>query len=622
MTFTRYDADAARPLPAGSFSYSGFANDNIELIQSWQLKDASLWARLVEQFRNGLDNDRRRWRSEYWGKLMRGAAMTYAYTLDDGLYKILEETVYDLLSTQDELGRITSYDLEHEFSGWDIWGRKYVLLGLQHFMEISRDEELSEKITRAMMAHADYIIEKVGRGISQIPLDDTSSHWLAMNSHSILEPMVRLYNLTGEKRYLDFSSYIVENGGVGGEGNDIFRLALEGELYPYQYPTDKAYEMMSCFEGLLEYARATGEEKWFSAVLRFADKLIESDITLIGCAGCSHEQLDNSRYTQTDYTKDGLMQETCVTVTFMKLCYQLLRLTGDPKYADQIEIASYNALLGAVNTEKCTTNSGFHFDSYSPLILNTRGRFNGGFLPLDSLEAPSYPEGTQFFGCCTAISAAGLALMPTYSVMSTDRGIIINEYFAGSFDFEVNSGDRIRITSVTEYPYGDKVTLSVSTDKAVRFELRARVPAWSKTASASVCGEAVISDGRSFVIDREWRDGDTLELCFDMRPRVILPEGEDNVGSGKLMAIAAGPIVLARDARLGGDISLPVEIKTDGNGYVTNITRSAHTDFSTQLCYELDSFGEKIKLIDYASAGKTWDERSLMTAWLPIKDLK
>jgi hypothetical protein len=107
-----------------------------------------------------------------------------------------------------------------------------------------------------------------------------------------------------------------------------------------------------------------------------------------------------------------------------------------------------------------------------------------------------------------------------------------------------------------------------------------------------------------------------------MRPRVILPEGEDNVGSRKLMAIAAGPIVLARDARLGGDISLPVEIKTDSDGYVTNITRSAHTDFPTQLCYELDSFGEKIKLIDYASAGKTWDERSLMTAWLPIKDLK
>ena len=226
MTFSRTDKDIARALPAGAFIYSGNAAENIELIQSWQLKDRELWKILVEQFRNGFDNERRRWRSEYWGKLMRGAAMTYAYTLDDELYAVLEETVLDLLTVQDELGRITSYDLEHEFSGWDIWGRKYVLLGLQHFMEISKSAELNGRITAAMMAHADYIIKKIGKGEGQIPLDDTSGHWLAMNSHTILEPMVRLYNLTGEKRYLDFSSYIVENGGIGGEGNNIFELAL------------------------------------------------------------------------------------------------------------------------------------------------------------------------------------------------------------------------------------------------------------------------------------------------------------------------------------------------------------------------------------------------------------
>ena len=267
MTFSRTDKDIARALPAGAFIYSGNAAENIELIQSWQLKDRELWKILVEQFRNGFDNERRRWRSEYWGKLMRGAAMTYAYTLDDELYAVLEETVLDLLTVQDELGRITSYDLEHEFSGWDIWGRKYVLLGLQHFMEISKSAELNGRITAAMMAHADYIIKKIGKGEGQIPLDDTSGHWLAMNSHTILEPMVRLYNLTGEKRYLDFSSYIVENGGIGGEGNNIFELALEGKLAPFEYPTNKAYEMMSCFEGLIEYARVTGEEKWFRAAI-------------------------------------------------------------------------------------------------------------------------------------------------------------------------------------------------------------------------------------------------------------------------------------------------------------------------------------------------------------------
>ena len=136
-----------------------------------------------------------------------------------------------------------------------------------------------------------------------------------------------------------------------------------------------------------------------------------------------------------------------------------------------------------------------------------------------------------------------------------------------------------------------------------------------------LCGESVENkiDGNTLTIVRKWRDGDTVELELDMRPRVVYPFGENNPGKDKFVAIEAGPVVLARDARLGGDISLPVEVKVDEEGYVENVSLSKNDAFSTQICYELDSFGEKIKLIDYSSAGKTWDESSFMTAWLPIK---
>lgn len=623
MKFTNSDPDVARPLPEGSFIYSGFANDNIELIKEWQLKDRSLWASLVDQFRNGLDNEKRRWRCEYWGKLMRGAAMTYLYTLDDELYAILEETVEDLLSTQDELGRITSYDAEHEFSGWDIWGRKYVLLGLRHFIEISKSSELNDRIISAMKAEADYIIEKVGGGISQIPIDDTSTYWLAMNSHSILEPMVCLYNITGEQRYLDFSAYIVDNGGVAGEGNNIFELAYENDKAPFQYPASKAYEMMSCFEGLLEYARVTGEEKWKTAVINFANRLYETDITIIGCAGCTHEQLDNATVKQTDDTYKGLMQETCVTVTWMKLCYQLLRLTGESKYAEWIETASYNALLGAVNTERRTTNLGFHFDSYSPLMLNTRGRAAGGLMPLDCPEASEYLEGTRFFGCCTAIAAAGLALMPLYSVMKTDNGIQINEYFCGSFNYTSKNGDQVMIRTETDYPYDGYIKMTVNAEPsedgdADEYEIKLRLPSYSKNTVVKINGIQRKTDPDSgfFAETAVWKNGDVIEIEADVRPRAICPFGE--YGKGRYLAIKAGAIVLARDARLGGDISKPVSISAGSDGLVENIVLSEADAFDNRICYELDGGGEKIKLVDYAAAGKTWDEESLMTAWLPI----
>ena len=622
MKFTNSDSDVARPLPEGSFIYSGFANDNIELIKEWQLKDSDLWSSLVDQFRNGLDNEKRRWRSEYWGKLMRGAAMTYIYTLDDGLYAVLEETVEDLLSTQDEFGRITSYDVEHEFSGWDIWGRKYVLLGLRHFLEISRSSELNDRIIAAMEAEADYIVEKVGNGISQIPLDDTSTYWLAMNSHSILEPMICLYNITGQQRYLDFSSYIVENGGIAGEGNNIFELAFENEKAPFEYPANKAYEMMSCFEGLLEYARVTGEEKWKTTVINFTNKLHDTDITIIGCAGCMHEQLDNATVKQTDDTNKGLMQETCVTVTWMKLCYQLLRLTGEAKYAEWIERASYNALLGAVNTERCTTNSGFHFDSYSPLIVNTRGRFNGGFMPLNAPESGEYAPETKFFGCCTAIASAGLALMPIYSVMETENGIQVNEYFCGSFNFTTKNGHQTMVKTETNYPYDGYVKMSFDAEndengEAEEFEIKFRLPSYSKNTVLKINGEqrkANTADG-FFAEKRAWKSGDIVEIYIDVRPRVIYPFGK--YGYGKYLAIEAGAIVLARDARLGGDVSKPVSIGVGSDGFVENIALSETDAFDNRICYELDSNGEKVKLVDYAAAGKTWDEKSLMTAWLP-----
>ena len=107
-------------------------------------------------------------------------------------------------------------------------------------------------------------------------------------------------------------------------------LALNSELYPYQYPVTKAYEMMSFYEGLLAYYEVTGEKKYFDAVVRFMDLVEKSDVTIIGCSGCTHELFDNSAVMQTEY-HENIMQETCVTVTWMRVNRRLFELTGDAK---------------------------------------------------------------------------------------------------------------------------------------------------------------------------------------------------------------------------------------------------------------------------------------------------
>ena len=125
----------------------------------------------------------------------------------------------------------------------------------------------------------------------------------------------------------------------------------------------------------------------------------ETDLTIIGCSGCTHELFDHSSIVQTE-PPQHVTQETCVTVTLMKACYQALCLTGEAKYADVIERAGYNAMLGSINFNKNTRLGldpdaegifhytycaefikeieGLTFDSYSPLYYDRRNRRIGG----------------------------------------------------------------------------------------------------------------------------------------------------------------------------------------------------------------------------------------------------
>ncbi len=112
--------------------------------------------------------------------------------------------------------------------------------------------------------------------------------------------------------------------------------------------------------------------------------MFASDITVIGCAGCPHELFDHSAVRQLDAAEKGVMQETCVTVTRMKLCWQVLCLTGEAEFAAHKERSLYNALPGAVNSDCATVNGGLPFDSYSPLLPGLCGRQMGGCKPMEN----------------------------------------------------------------------------------------------------------------------------------------------------------------------------------------------------------------------------------------------
>ena len=627
-----------------SSKYEGFIQKTFEFVEESQLLRTDLWKRFVQQFKEDADYEGG-WRGEYWGKMMRGACVVYSYSQNPKLYQVLVDTIEDMMSAQDEFGRISSYAVNHEFEAWDIWSRKYVLLGMQYFLEICKDKAFAEKITACMCRQVDYIMSRIGEPEEgKILITKATRHWRGLNSASLLEPIVRLYSLTKEQKYLDFATYIVNCGGT--DVVNIFDLAYEDQLYPYQYPVTKAYEMTSCFEGLLEYYRITGIEKYRTSIINFADKILESDFTIIGCCGCTHELFDHSTVRQANTNNGVIMQETCVTVTLMKFFYQLTLLTGDTKYVDAFETSLYNAYLGSLNTEQVIepkilkehpdwSIEALPFDSYSPLTAGTRGNGIGGLKLMSD---------NHYYGCCACIGAAGIGLVPKMALLTTKSGFALNLYINGSMETVSAAGNKVVFRTQTDYPVSGKIVIKVELEKSEQFEVMVRIPAWSKETSLTVNGERAEAQHGYVHIVRMWSDGDTIELNLDMRTEALYPtpyghqvlmnhviwgsnyviptyDEEDPIAKHHI-ALRRGPVILAQENRLGYSVDEPVSIAVGKDGYVdVKFAEQEVALFEHILEMEVPlTDGSRMHVTDYASAGKLWTEESKMAAWMLTRE--
>ncbi len=589
-------------LPNGAATYNGLAHENASFIMNEQLKDRALWKKFVNVFREKADIHDNGWRGEYFGKMMRGACLTYRYLPDAELYEILYDTVKGLLATQEEDGRITTYTKETEFHGWDMWTRKYVMVGCLYFYGICKDEDFKEKILGALQRHADYLVERIGE--DKISILDTSHWYGGLNSSSILEPIVELYKLTNKPTYLTFAEYVLNAGGC--KGGNLLKLAEEANVYPYQYPEVKAYEMMSYFEGALAYYEVTGNARYLDIVEKFVAAVRESDVTVIGCSGCTHELFDHSAQKQTEETADkAVMQETCVTVTWMRLQERLLRLTGKEIYADGIERSAYNALYGSLNVygnkqycaEEQTFVDGVPFDSYSPLVFQPRGIGIGGY--------KKFSEG-GYYGCCACIGAAGTALFPLIGVMQTETGLVFNGYHNGEIAWQ-----DVRITVEGNYLSEGIVRLTLSMKKPTKFTVRLRIPQWSNAPTVSVGGMAYAVETDYVDIEREWHSGDKIALDFHPTLKRMDLNGKT--------AFIYGNVVLARDEQKeAADITAPfTPIVCEGKLVAEKLAPQQ----GETVRFVLKTEEGDVLLTDYAYCGKQWEkENTRISVWMNTKN--
>jgi len=573
-------------------------------------------------FSDHTDDDDPQFKGEFWGKWYTSAMLAYGYKPEEAYREIINASLKEILETQEKDGRISSYSREKTFDMWDIWGRKYVLLGL-----ISNYEQTGDKkVLKAACRLSDELIEIAGPGKTK--LTETGLEVLgSMSSTTILEPVVLVYKHSGEEKYLDFARHMVaqwsEPNAYTDRGMMLIEDAMDG-VPPLKISSPKAYEMMSCYEGLCELYRVTGEQHYLEAVERFARSVIEREIMIVG-SGSSAELWFDGAFRQTELLEQPM--ETCVTVTWIKLCYQLLRLTGDPLWADQMEVTLYNALMGAMNS------SGDWWAYFSPLA--------GERMP-SPMQVPQCHS-----SCCVANGPRGLLLTPQWSVMQNELGPVVNLYNKGEWVLKLKGGNEIALVQETRYPEEGLVEITIKQDGEKEYNLGLRIPQWSKETLLTVNGEGVpVKAGEYANIQRTWSDGDRIILQLDMRGRVIQAPGNVND-----LAVMRGPVVLALDKRmvepaaynlwlhadgavwhhkdeLGGvDYVLPDTVSESGAVKYIQLNPVKEKPGDVWMAFEVPFlyrythfFGHQVRslvMCDYASAGNGYSEENLFRVWIP-----
>ncbi len=576
--------DACIPLPPGHVHMQGRLGQALGKSCANRLKKID-YPHLVDGFRHRDETDGR-WRCEFWGKIVRSAINTWRGTGDEDLLAQIRLTVDDLLSTQTADGCISSYPAELQTKDWDVWGRKYVLLALIRYCN---EVTASPVIIHAMSRLLDHLMTQIGPQIQQI----TACGWHdGMAASSLLDPVARLSAITGEPRHLAFAKWIAAQGGTARTSGDIFAAARQG-VRPADIGNAKAYEMMSCFEGLAALYRQTGDVSQRDAVLALHRQVRAHEIFVTGVGGLRDEWGEywhQGRHNQVRCDCGGI-GETCVTTTWLKLCSEALLLTGDPTIVDDMDRALSNGILGAM------TPDGTWWMHVNPTPLaGASSRIRAG----DQL--PGFGE-----DCCVANGPEGLALAPWLAVMRGPAGPMISLYEDMTAKIPLSSGECMQLKISADLPRSPMVDVTVIGTGETTISLR--IPQWSEHTRLWIGDDLQPAPqaGTWAIIHRRWLNGDRIRLEFDLHPRY-----ERAAGDPSRVAVLIGALVLAQDSRLG-PVDAPLMVGSGDHGRL-DMRVVPSPDPAIHLVVEC---ADGTRLCDYASAGNQFQPSNTLCVWIP-----
>ncbi|HMM02418.1 MULTISPECIES: glycoside hydrolase family 127 protein [unclassified Dysgonomonas] len=477
-------------------------------------------------------------------KIIEGASYSLAIKYDPKLDAYLDSVITLIAAAQEPDGYLTTCVTNKctRLSGW--WGssrwekiNSHELYNSGHLYEAAvAHYQATQKRTLLDVAikNADLVCQVFGpnEGQKHVP-----------SGHPIVEmALVKLYNITNDKKYLDMARYFVDETGRGTDGHRLSPYSQDHmPILEQNEIVGHAVRAGYLYSGVTDVASMQHDHKLFEAVNRVWDNMASKKLYIIGGIG-SRAQGEGFG---PDYELNNFNNycETCASIANVYWNQRMFLATGESKYVDVLERALYNGLIAGVSL------SGDKFFYGNPLASN------GGF------------ERAPWFGCacCPGNVTRFMASVPGYAYAVNKKDIYVNLFVEGNSKVKLDNNE-VELVQKTKYPWDGDVSIEVVPSVSEKFALLVRIPGWAKNKPVPsdlyhyVDGAnpdvKILVNGQDAkkrirggyaVIEREWKAGDKISVHMDMPVRRVQAHKEVKYDEG-LLSMERGPIVYALES--------------------------------------------------------------------------